>query len=196
MRTILLSLFCAFVLNAQSVEVKKDTVDKYVIDKQVIENFDGTQLEGKTISKYMIAYKDARSFVEKIHVIFTIEKSVTINSALTGDLNGAVFEGLIIVDGKEIERKELGNIIKTEDIANVNVFKPGSKIADSYGEKGKNGVLMITTKEGNSVSSNIYFIDGKRVDESEVHKLSSDKIANMTVKKEEGASVIYIVKKK
>lgn len=197
MRTILLSLFCAFVLNAQSVEVKKDTIDKYVIDKQVIEKFNGTQLEGKTISKYMIAYRDAGRFVEKTHVIFTNNKTVSINSALTnGILNGTVYEGLVIVDGKEVERKEFGNIVKTEDIANVNVFKPGSKIAESYGEKGKNGVLMITTKKEKNSSGNIYFIDGKRVDENETHKLSPDKIENMTVKKEDGFSVVYIVKKK
>ena len=197
MKTILLSLFCAFVFNVYSVEIKKDTIDKYVIDKQVIELFDGTQLEGKTISKYMIAYKDAGDVIEKTHVIFTTDKSVTINTPLTnGVLNGIVYEGLILVDEKEIPKNELGNIVKTEEIANVNVFKPGSEVANSYGEKGKNGVLMITTKKGKNSSGNICFVDGKRVEEDKVKKLSPDKIASMTVKKEDGASVIYIVTKK
>ena len=56
MKTILLSLFCLLALNVKGQEIKKDTIDRYLIDKQVIERFDGSQLEGKTISKYMIAY--------------------------------------------------------------------------------------------------------------------------------------------
>ena len=79
MGTILLSAFCALALNVQSTEIKKDTIDKYVIDKQVVERFDGTQLEGKTISKYIIAYKYAGHVVEKTHVIFTEAASSSVN---------------------------------------------------------------------------------------------------------------------
>ena len=35
MGTILLSAFCALALNVQSTEIKKDTIDKYVIDKHI-----------------------------------------------------------------------------------------------------------------------------------------------------------------
>ena len=45
MKAILLSLLCTLALNVQSMEIKKDTIDKYVIDKQVIERFNGRQLE-------------------------------------------------------------------------------------------------------------------------------------------------------
>ena len=68
MKAILLSLLCTLALNVQSMEIKKDTIDKYVIDKQVIERFNGRQLEGKTISKYIIAYKNAGNVVEKNHI--------------------------------------------------------------------------------------------------------------------------------
>ena len=44
MKTILLSLFCVLALNVKGQEFKKDTIDRYLIDKQVIERFDGSQL--------------------------------------------------------------------------------------------------------------------------------------------------------
>ncbi|MBQ3188277.1 MAG: hypothetical protein IJB60_02425 [Bacteroidaceae bacterium] len=205
MGVFLLSALCAMFFNTHNEEIRKDTIDRYVIDKQIVENFDGTQLEGKTISKYIIAYKDAGNVVERKHVIFTHKNSVTIgnvaiNSTTNGNyldgnslVSGDVFSGIFIVDGKETSVHELVNV--ANDIEHINVFKPGSDVAKSYGEKGNNGVIVVTTKT-NKNGGHICFVDGRRVEKSEVDKLSSDKIESMTVKKEEGASVIYIVTKK
>lgn len=205
MGVFLLSALCAMFFNTHNEEIRKDTIDRYVIDKQIVENFDGTQLEGKTISKYIIAYKDAGSVVERKHVIFTHKNSVTIGNVgintktngnyLNGNslVSGDVFSGIFIVDGKETSVHELVNL--ANDIEHINVFKPGSDVAKSYGEKGNNGVIVVTTKT-NKNGGHICFVDGRRVEKSEVDKLSSDKIESMTVKKEEGTSVIYIVTKK
>ena len=197
MGTLFLSAFCALVLNLQSAEIKKDTIHKYVIDKQVVENFNGTQLEGKTISKYIIAYKNVGNVVEKNHVIFTGNKTLSINGLDTkGILNGSIYEGLIVVDGKEIDRKELNEVVKTGDMVSVDIHKPGSKVADSYGEKGKKGVLMIVTKAGKASNGTIYFIDGRRVEKAEVDKLLPGKIASIRVNKKDGSSVVDITVKK
>ena len=191
MGTLLLLAFCTLALNVQSVEIKKDTIDKYVIDKQTIERFNGTQLEGKTISKYIIAYKDAGNVVEKMHFILTGNESVSFSNT---PIKQSKYEGLVIVDGKEMSSDEFSKM-NAKDIAGMKVYKAGSKVAESYGEPGKNGVLWITTK-ANKTSENIYFIDGRRVEKDEVDKLSPNKIPSMTVKKEEGNSVIQIVTKK
>lgn len=205
MGVFLLSALCAMFFNTHNEEIRKDTIDRYVIDKQIVENFDGTQLEGKTISKYIIAYKDAGSVVERKHVIFTHKNSLTIgnvaiNTKTNGNyldgnslVRGDVFSGIFIVDGKETSVHELVNV--ANDIEHINVFKPGSDVAKSYGEKGNNGVIVVTTRT-NKNGGHICFVDGRRVEKSEVDKLSSDKIESMTVKKEEGTSVIYIVTKK
>ncbi|MBQ3622919.1 MAG: hypothetical protein IJA04_04335 [Bacteroidaceae bacterium] len=205
MGVFLLSALCAMFFNTHNEEIRKDTIDRYVIDKQIVENFDGTQLEGKTISKYIIAYKDAGNVVERKHVIFTHKNSVTIGNVainrttngnyLDGNslVSGDVFSGIFIVDGKETSVHELVNV--ANDIEHINVFKPGSDVAKSYGEKGNNGVIVVTTKT-NKNGGHICFVDGRRVEKNEVDKLSSDKIESMTVKKEEGTSVIYIVTKK
>lgn len=189
MGTLLLSVCCSLALNAQSLEIKNDTIHKYMIDKQVIERFDGTQLEGKTISKYIIAYKKVGSVVEKNHVIFTENKQASSEAQSVGPVK---FAGLIMVDGKEKSIEEL-NQLKADEIASMNIYKADSKVAKSYGEKGKKGVLMISTKQD---SGNVYFVDGKRVEKSVVDKLSPDKIASMVINKKEGNSVIDIVLKK
>ena len=80
MRALLFFAFCVLALNVQSSEIKKDTINKYIIDKQVIERFNGSQLEGKTISKYIIGYKDTGNFVEKIHFILTGNESVSFSN--------------------------------------------------------------------------------------------------------------------
>ena len=191
MGTLLLLAFCTLALNVQSVEIKKDTIDKYVIDKQTIERFNGTQLEGKTISKYIIAYKDAGNVVEKMHFILTGNESVSFSNT---PIKQSKYEGLVIVDGKEMSSDEFSKM-NAKDIAGMKVYKAGSKVAESYGETGKNGVLWITTK-ANKTSENIYFIDGRRVEKGEVDKLSPDRIASMSVNKEEGNSVVLVVTKK
>ena len=56
-------------------------------------------------------------------------------------------DALIIVDGKEITATRFAKM-KAEDIDNVTVFKSGSEAAKSYGNKGRNGVILVTTKAG------------------------------------------------
>jgi TonB-dependent SusC/RagA subfamily outer membrane receptor len=52
---------------------------------------------------------------------------------------------LFLVDGKEVSSIEN---IKPEDIESISVLKDNSAI-QLYGEKGKNGVILITTKGDN-----------------------------------------------
>ncbi|MGB0836785.1 MAG: M56 family metallopeptidase [Flavobacteriaceae bacterium] len=52
---------------------------------------------------------------------------------------------LYILDGKEITSKEMEHII-TENIESIEVLK-GEKAAKEYGDKGKNGVILISTKD-------------------------------------------------
>ena len=185
MKSILIAALCAVTLTAQAEEAKRDTIHKYTIDKQPVEHFDGSQLEGKHIAKYIIAYKEGKGVVEKHHVIYTgveAEKAFTIE----GDILVSKFlEPLIIVDDKEVSEEAMA-LIKSEDVASVNVFQPHSKVAKSYGEKGSKGVIMVTTKTAKnlSVATNpIVIVDGKEASYEELGKIDPDKIANVTVLK-------------
>lgn len=52
---------------------------------------------------------------------------------------------LIFIDGKKVPYKEMTDI-EPENIFSVNVFKGASAVKE-YGEEGKNGVILITTKK-------------------------------------------------
>ena len=95
----------------------------------------------------MIAYKQGKGVVEKHHVIYTDAKIVR----LTGNDDksvSVVTEPLLIVDGKETSPEDFAKI-NSETIDHIDVLKAGSKAAEEmYGEKGKNGVIIVTTKAG------------------------------------------------
>ena len=186
MRTILLTALCAVAIGTQA-KVANDTIDKYIIDKQPIEHFDGSQLEGKRISKYMIAYKQGKEgVVEKHHVIYTGDEAGK-TFTIEGDANGPIVVSkmlgpLIIVDGKESSNEEMA-LIKSEDVASVYVFEPGSEVAKSYGEKGSKGVIKVTTKSANVtiVSDPLVIVDGKEISKKELEKINPNDITHMEV---------------
>ena len=185
MRTILLTALCAITIGTQA-KVANDTIDKYIIDKQPVEHFDGSQLEGKCISKYMIAYKQGKGVVERHHVIYTgdeAEKTLTIEGNANGPIVVSKMLGpLIIVDGKESSNEEMA-LIKSEDVASVYVFEPGSEVAKSYGEKGSKGVIKVTTKSANVtiVSDPLVIVDGKEISKKELEKINPNDITHMEV---------------
>ena len=190
-----MTALCAVAIGTQA-KVANDTIDKYIIDKQPIEHFDGSQLEGKRISKYMIAYKQGKGVVEKHHVIYTGDEAGK-TFTIEGDANGPIVVSkmlgpLIIVDGKESSNEEMA-LIKSEDVASVYVFEPGSEVAKSYGEKGSKGVIMVTTKATSvtKVVEPLIIVDGKETSQEDFAKINSAEIANITVLKPDPAVKIW-----
>lgn len=181
-----MTALCAITIGTQA-KVANDTIDKYIIDKQPIEHFDGSQLEGKRISKYMIAYKQGKGVVEKHHVIYTDAKIVR----LTGNDDksvSVVTEPLLIVDGKEISPEDFAKI-NSETIDHIDVLKAGSKAAkEYYGKKGSNGVIIVTTKAAKSnattdgevdflVYKALIIVDGKETSPEDFAKLKPESSA-------------------
>ena len=189
MKSILIAALCAVTFTAQAEEAKRDTIHKYTIDKQAVEHFDGSQLEGKHISKYIIAYKENGNVVEKHHVIYTGDEAGK-TFTIEGDANGPIVVSkmlgpLIIVDGKESSNEEMA-LIKSEDVASVYVFEPGSEVAKSYGEKGSKGVILVETKTAKNLSvkiNPIVVIDGKEASDEDLAEIDPTQIANVTVLK-------------
>ena len=181
-----MTALCAVAIGTQA-KVANDTIDKYIIDKQPIEHFDGSQLEGKCISKYMIAYKQGKGVVEKHHVIYTDAKIVR----LTGNDDksvSVVTEPLLIVDGKEISPEDFAKL-NSQAIDHIDVLKAGSKAAEeTFGEKGKNGVIIVTTKATKSnattdgevdflVYKALIIVDGKETSPEDFAKLKPESSA-------------------
>lgn len=68
----ILSCICAVVLCAASPSVQADTIDVYVIDYVDVNDFDGTQLVGKTISTYNVSLTGNGSRTVRRHTIKTV----------------------------------------------------------------------------------------------------------------------------
>ena len=188
MKSVLLAALCAVSFSAQAEVVKRDTIHKYTIDKQAVEHFDGSQLEGKRIVKYMIACKENGNVVEKHHVIYTGNEDAKIVMITKDNDNlSGVEEPLIIVDKKEMSKDDFAKL-PPEEITHIYVLKPESQAAiEVYGEKGKNGVIEVTTKNATTASTHdpLIIVDNKEVTKEEYEKIAPEKIDHIDVLKPE-----------
>lgn len=181
----------------------------FIINGKKIENFDGSQLTGKKILSFNVIKND-KGDVYNIHTdeilpdslrnrpykvsteLHYITKDTLANgnninkSEKTGKMEVEVTnfdmlnsKPLIVLDGKEYTGSF--NYIKPGDINSVNVYKPGSDVANAYGEKGKNGVLKIFTKA--SKDNVQYVVDGKPATSQEVKDIAQSKISNIVILK-------------
>lgn len=195
-----IALFVAALLHAQE--------NIFIINGEKIENFDGSQLTGKKILSFIVIKNDNGDIynvhtddilpdslrnrpykVTELHLITkdTLANGNNINKsekAVKREVEVTKFDmlnskPLIILDGKEYTGSI--NDIKSGDINSINVYKPGSDVANAYGEKGKNGVLKIFTKA--SKENILYVVDGKSATSQEVTDIDPSKISNIVVLK-------------
>ncbi len=107
---------------------------------------------------------------------------------------------LIIVDEKEMPAGFDVNSIKPEQIATINVLKNESAVV-RFGEKGKNGVIEIRTKEPSSVkttlktttntSTPLTVVNGKILSNEEIKNINPQHILKIEVLKGEAAIKLY-----
>ncbi len=117
---------------------------------------------------------------------------------------------LYIVDGKEMSAEEVHKIDNAK-IESVNVLK-GIEATKQYGDKGKNGVVVIQLKSSlqleskqsspiiiddnpstqtDKLASPLIVLDGKIINGREFHSLSQDKIGKINVLKDKAAVAKY-----
>ena len=181
----------------------------FIINGKKIENFDGSQLTGKKILSFNVIKND-KGDVYNIHTdeilpdslrnrpykvsteLHYITKDTLANGnninksekTVKREVEVTKFDvlnskPLIVLDGKEYTGSI--NDIKSGDINSINVYKPGSDVANAYGEKGKNGVLKIFTKA--SKDNVLYVVDGKPATSQEVKDIAQSKISNIVILK-------------
>lgn len=183
----------------------------FIINGKKIENFDGSQLTGKKILSFNVIKNDKgdvytihtdeilpdslrnRPYKVSTKLLYITkdtlangnninksEKAVKREVEVTNfDMDMLNSKPLIVLDGK-VYTGSL-NYIKSGDINSINVYKPGSDVANAYGEKGKNGVLKIFTKA--SKENILYVVDGKSATSQEVKDIAPSKISNVVVLK-------------
>ena len=155
MTSIILSSVCALALNAAALPAQVDTNDLYLIDNARVENFNGSQLDGKTVVSYKIMRENVAGVPTRVHFITTnapkdgstpvvvmaspglndvtvvsLDKaehpSITIRST---DPSKSVDDILFFVDGKQIASDEFKKL-DPKDIASMEVMKDAS--AEAY----------------------------------------------------------------
>jgi TonB-dependent SusC/RagA subfamily outer membrane receptor len=111
-------------------------------------------------------------------------------------------KALFVINGKITTRKEANSLNPTE-IKSINIIKDG-EATSKYGEKGKNGVIEVTTKNKSEVfkvkADSVYnkippetliFIDGKEVSKDELKNIAPNTIESITVLKRESGQLKY-----
>lgn len=183
----------------------------FIINGKKIENFDGSQLTGKKILSFNVIKNDKgdvytihtdeilpdslrnRPYKVSTKLLYITKDTLAIGNNINKsekavkrevevtnfDMDMLNSKPLIVLDGKEYTGSL--NYIKPGDINSINVYKSGSDVANSYGEKGKNGVLKIFTKA--SKENILYVVDGKSATSQEVKDIAPSKISNVVVLK-------------
>ena len=170
------------VANAQT--EKPEMVNYFSIDGEYIYDFNGSQLNGKTIVKYKVDTVPTFN-QDKVMIVHRIETS---DYKAPDSPTAKVFVEpgggmpLIIVDGVESPA-----LPTPTDIKAIEIFKPDSPEAAKYGERGKNGITIITTKSGKPTVNTIYIIDGKKSTEADMKALGQDKIKSVEMLKGKAA---------
>lgn len=88
---------------------------------------------------------------------------------------------LVVLDKKNITRQEMESLNIT-DISSINVLK-GEAATAEYGDKGKNGVIVIRSKQ----LSALFFIDGKETSDKSVNDVRPEEIESIHVWKGDSA---------
>ena len=207
MRTLLILGLCATAMVANAQTAKRDTVTRVMLNGTMYKNFDGSLLTNKTIASYnmdtitlpsreecleinnlrmlhainmnlsrgyhidTLAYQNTPVII--LHKIKTTDAPVPEPQPISIRRTDGGGTPLMIVDGVE-------TTTPPTDVIEIRVYDPNSDEAKEYGEKGKNGVMVITTKQKFKI---IYIIDGKESTEAEMEALSHSQIESMTVLK-------------
>lgn len=158
-----------------------DTVRAYVIDGQVVRNFTGKELIGKTVKNYNIICStydnnDGKGFchVMQLHSITTDKAPV----------KKAEDRPVVYIDGV-LSTYESLNDHKPEDIKSIDVIK-NKKLLEAYAKQGiseeklKNGVIRVTTKKLDA-DNLVYVVDGKQSTTVAVKKIPSDSIKSINI---------------
>lgn len=131
----------------------------------------------RMMPNWIPAVQDGKSVTTKYTVPFSCsskEKVCSIKATLTSGKvtvtssdQSAEGKRLIIIDGKEISETDLESI-DASTIASMSVLKGKSAVA-TYGEKGKNGVIVLTTgpKKDHSTALGGKKVDGNRTSDSD-----------------------------
>lgn len=181
-------------INEDNFNLKNDSIKREL--KTVIIGdtaFVTETVNGKVTTSKMIGKQSIDSIKGRNTMIFkTVEKDgakITVK-VTPKDFENSDAKPLFLLDGKEITDKEMKNV-EPNEIESINVLKDKSATT-IYGEKGKNGVIIITSKNNkNTLGNPTYIVDGVYSEKGVVDKIDASDIASVNVLKGNEAIKMY-----
>jgi bla regulator protein BlaR1 len=184
--------------------IKEEIIIKNGDTVRLVKNINGNNIKMDTNEDVFFINKDNKD--KKIHKVIKIKTSGKEDEMTwTSDYDEKVILNdkketkvriilsddkapLMILNGQEITNEEM-NSINPNTIDKVEVLKDENATI-KYGDKGKNGVVVITTKNKNESKyivklggEALYLVDGKEVKKEVVDKLNPDNVASVNVLK-------------
>ena len=157
MNTLLITALFASMVGSNGITAQADTINRYMVDGKVVYNFDGSQLENRMILSYDIKVAPETQGKEngtivRTHEIKTADGTLKYDATKVdaGEAHVSIRytdptqeKPLVLVDDKEFSSID---DIDPADIKSMTVLKDKAAI-ELYGEKGKNGVVLIDTNK-------------------------------------------------
>ena len=170
----------------------------YVIDNVTVENFDGSQLKGKTIGDYQITTTGKGNKAITVHAITTVKR--TMRSQMIVNDNGKIIlktdslmaksgvnhfgsgtgqNTVYIVDGKVVEESEVKNL-PTKQIQSVTVVKDSESLKQ-FNLDGSSSVVNIITKSEESAKELLKSLPGAKVEEDGTVTINGQSVKKITI---------------
>lgn len=182
---------CGYMTNTEDV--------KLLTNKANVEKMARDILSG--VVAYANADKDFKDFADNDTVTLKATR-IELRSSDTAK------KPIYIVDGKELSDK-VAQALDPNKISEVNVIK-GAQATQQYGERAKNGVVVIKLKEDSikmgvkiekpfviirdsakGTGAPLYIVDGKEISKAEMDNIKPNDIESINVLKNESATKIY-----
>ena len=171
-----------------NIQVKKNPSDllseEAVRVMKMLPKWEPGKLDGKAVPVSYVVPVEFRNPSKKLS-----------QSSSKTNLSQELKDALVYIDGKESDKSSLDTLYP-ENIKSITVFK-GEDAIKRYGEKGKNGVLLVTTQQKKSSPvdfddmKELVIINDKEADEATYKALDTNQIESVTVLKDAAAVKLY-----
>lgn len=130
--------FACFTLSAQQ------TI--YVIDNVTVKNFDGSQLQGKTIKDYQISTQGSGKKAVTVHAITTgvVENDGAAPRVFIRSTTTSAEDPVIVIDGKRFEDASVLKSLDPQQIKSITVLKNEASLKEY---DAPNGVIVVELKD-------------------------------------------------
>ena len=188
-------LFC-LALTATTLSAQKTI---YVVDNKTVDNFDGSQLVGKTIKEYRVSTTGKGHDAITVHSVTTVPSVYSVSgfASISEDslkiwnskkqfqrdfLNAHLPSPKIVyvIDGAEQEDAEAFQSLRSSEIKSITVLKAGTSEALKYGDD-CDVIMVETDKYRVAINKLIMSLPGAKVEEDGTFSINGKRIKTVTI---------------